>query len=294
MEMTRMPVPVLDARERQLLAQLGEPYRRTPRRGKKSRTQEKEHRLAAAMLRAAGRGFARLQGEAARQMMSEAEILAAVRKTSGLAVYSAREVCFVRSYAVSRALRQCWTGHLRRALWQGSGTGLLGLAGLPFQLVLGLFLSFRAVQTTALFYGFDPRNRDWELTLAGQVFLAAAGGGEGPVQTFLSAPPEACRAALAQLTARTDALTAQMQAAGQRGMEQRLFQELLEQFLRRVVLRDLGRWVPVAGAAVGAVTEADQMRRVLRTAEAFYHKRFLVEKEQRCRAQVKRAAEQRQ
>ena len=119
MEMTRMPVPVLDARERQLLAQLGEPYRRTPRRGKKSRTQEKEHRLAAAMLRAAGRGFARLQGEAARQMMSEAEILAAVRKTSGLAVYSAREVCFVRSYAVSRALRQCWTGHLRRALWQG-------------------------------------------------------------------------------------------------------------------------------------------------------------------------------
>lgn len=40
---------------------------------------------------------------------------------------------------------------------EGGGTGAFGFWGLPFNLVLSTFLYFRAVQSIAMFYGYDVK-----------------------------------------------------------------------------------------------------------------------------------------
>ena len=56
---------------------------------------------------------------------------------------------------------------------EGAGTGVFGFAGLPFNIVLSTFLYFRAVQSIAMFYGYDVKNNPDELALAGDVLKKA-------------------------------------------------------------------------------------------------------------------------
>ena len=49
--------------------------------------------------------------------------------------------------------------------------------------------------------------------------------------------------------------------------------------------------VPVIGAGFGALFDTAQMKRILDFADLFYHKRFIVEKDQRARALVERSPE---
>ena len=286
--------PVLDARERQIYRSFSRPVKAPKERpaphpnpwpGKFS-----PQALADKMLTAAAEGFTRLQAQAARYTPGEMEILKAVnacsatRKASRIA-----EICTLRSYAVHRAVRQSRRQHLLGAVAQGGGTGVFGLAGLPFHLVLSLFLSFRAVETVALFYGFDPRRNSAELAFAGQVFLCALSGGPTAVHDFLHAPVENTPAKLAALRAQADATAKTLGDAGTKSVERMVFQETLEQLLRRFLLRDLGRLVPVLSAAIGAVLELRQMDTVLTFADLVYHKRFLTEKGSRLRALQERS-----
>ena len=59
------------------------------------------------------------------------------------------------------------------ALVEGAATGVFGFAGLPFNIVLSTFLYFRAVQSIAMFYGYDIKNDPTELIIAGDVFMNA-------------------------------------------------------------------------------------------------------------------------
>ena len=279
--------PVLDARERQIYRSLqlkALPQRPTPKYrrwpGKLS-----PRILADKVLTAAAEGFTRLQAQAARYTPGEMEILHAVNACSAARKASRiSEICTLRSYAISRAVRQSRQQHLWGAVAQGGGTGVFGLAGLPFHLVLSLFLSFRAVETVALFYGFDPRRDSAELDFAGQVFLAALSGGSTAVHDFLHAPVETTPDKLTVLCTQADAVAIALGDAGTKSVERLVFQETLEQILRRFLLRDLGRLVPVLSAAIGAVLELRQMDTVLTFADLVYHKRFLCEKEPRLRA----------
>lgn len=58
-------------------------------------------------------------------------------------------------------------------LVEGGSTGCFGFAGLPFNLVLSIFLYYRAVQSIAMFYGYDIKNDPSELVIASDVFMNA-------------------------------------------------------------------------------------------------------------------------
>ena len=60
-----------------------------------------------------------------------------------------------------------------------------------------------------------------------------------------------------------------------------MFRGVLEQIGRRLPQKVVQRGVPVVGGVIGALFDTGQMQRTLAIADAFYHKRFLVEKELR-------------
>ena len=68
---------------------------------------------------------------------------------------------------------------------------------------------------------------------------------------------------------------------GKEGLERSVFRSVLEQIGRRLPQRVVQRGVPVVGGIIGALFDTGQMQRTLAIADAFYHKRFLVEKEMR-------------
>ena len=282
-------LPVLDARERQIYQGFSHCKKVPP-----PRVADSERRwplphapqvLAHRMLTVAAEGFARLQAQAARFTPGEMEILHAVNRCSaGRKASRISEICTLRSYVVSRAVRQSRREHLWGAFAQGGGTGIFGLAGLPFHLVLSLFLSFRAVETVALYYGYESRRSSAELAFAGQVFLASLCGGTTAVHAFLHAPVENSPEKLAALRVQADATARSLGDAGTKSVERMVFQETLEQLVRRFLLRDLGRLVPVISAAIGAILELQQMDTVLTFADRVYQKRFLCEKEMRIMA----------
>jgi len=64
------------------------------------------------------------------------------------------------------------------AFAEGGATGYFGFAGLPLNLVLSMFLYYRAVQSIAMFYGYDVKHDSAELVIAGEVFMSALSSGE--------------------------------------------------------------------------------------------------------------------
>ena len=89
---------------------------------------------------------------------------------------------------------------------------------------------------------------------------------------------------LAQMRALANASARKaLQGAGKRGLENSAFREIFEQIGRRLTLKAIQRAVPVVSAGIGALVDAAQMRTVLQYADIFYHKRFLIEKQDRVR-----------
>ncbi len=62
-----------------------------------------------------------------------------------------------------------------------------------------------------------------------------------------------------------------------------VFKKALTQIGRKMTLKNIGKFVPVVGAGFGALFDTAQMHSVLEFADLFYHKRFIVEKEERVR-----------
>jgi len=56
---------------------------------------------------------------------------------------------------------------------EGGTTGAFGFWGLQFNIVLSIFLYFRAVQSIAMFFGYDIKNGSAELVIASEVFTNA-------------------------------------------------------------------------------------------------------------------------
>lgn len=75
-----------------------------------------------------------------------------------------------------------------------------------------------------------------------------------------------------------------LQKAGKAGLEKSILRNVFEQIGKRLPQKAVQRGVPVISGMIGALFDAGMMGRVLDYADAFYHKRFLVEKELRISA----------
>ena len=175
-------------------------------------------------------------------------------------------------------------------------------------MVLSTFLYFRAVQSIAMFYGYDVKNDSAELVIASEVFSSALSplksDTNNEVSSMISKVMLMSQAAVVNQTAKktwTDMATrggvplllTQMGAlanksaqkalekAGAKGLEQNVFKEVFEQIGRKLTLKTIQKAVPVISAVFGALIDTAQMNKVLEYADIFYQKRYILEKESR-------------
>ena len=170
-----------------------------------------------------------------------------------------------------------------------------------------MLIYFRAVQSVAMFYGYDVKDDPSELVIASEVFQSAlapkakvdaaseymgkvlvyaeAAAVKQTVKKGWSAMVEQGGAALAIAQIRALAHGAARKAVENGG------KKALTQIGQKMTLETVGKMVPVIGAGFGALFDTAQMKRILDFADLFYHKRFIVEKDQRARALVERSPE---
>ena len=72
-----------------------------------------------------------------------------------------------------------------------------------------------------------------------------------------------------------------LENGGKKAIEAGVFKKTLAQIGQKLTLKNVGRLVPVVGAGFGAFFDTAQMNSILDFVDLFYHKRFIVEKEQR-------------
>ena len=189
---------------------------------------------------------------------------------------------------------------------EGSVTGVLGFAGVPFNLVLSTFLFFRAVQSIAMFYGYDVKNDANELVIASEVFMKSLFS-ENDKDDELSAILEKIMmmnkaTAFSKTTGETSdfkikettqiildrmydlagqSAKSAVEKVGQKTFEETVFKELFEQIGKRLTKGFQKKSIPIVSLATGAFFDTVQMKKLIDYANIFYCKRFILEKENR-------------
>jgi hypothetical protein len=187
-------------------------------------------------------------------------------------------------------------------------TGAFGFPGIPVNIITSTFLYFRAAQNIAMHYGYDVQNDIGELEIASTITMRAicpnmeAGTetlssliGKMMLMTKATALRHGLNRTYASMIDKggVQLLYVQIRAlahaaakkaldkAGKTGIEKSMFSEMLEQ-LGRFIAKSAGKKIiPVVGGILGATFDTVYMTRVLKYAKIVYHKRFLLEKEQR-------------
>lgn len=259
-------------------------------------------------------GFKVVEEQAAKFSISEKTILQKVNTViSEYEITELSEVCFVRSYRLAKLVNTYKSQDTFIAFVEGGATGAFGFWGLPFNIVLSTFLYFRAVQSIAMFYGYDIKNDSAELVIASEVFTNALSPAQNDVNnevtniitkimlmTQATVVKQTAKKTWTDMAARggVSLLLTQMRAlankaaqnalekVGAKGLENSLFKEAFEQIGRKLTLKSVGKAVPVASAVFGALIDTAQMQKVLNYADIFYHKRYILEKESRIKAIV--------
>lgn len=265
-----------------------------------------EQKLYTQMMEFIGSGFKTLEEQAAKLSVSEKRVIEKVNSLSARKVETLNELCLFRSYDLQKLVSAYKTQDIFASALEGAATGAMGFVGIAPNLVAVTFLYFRAVQSIAMFYGYDVKNDGGELIIASEVFSSALSperGGSSAVGKIMLVSKAAVVQQLSKKTWTDMAarggiplLIAQMRAlahksaktalekAGKKGLENAVFRDTLEQIGRRLALKSITKAVPVVSALIGALIDTAQMHRVLDFADVFYQKRFLLEKERRIRA----------
>ncbi len=276
--------------------------------GKNAKDSIAETELFAQCMEVVAKGFHILESQTANMSISETAILKRVNGVSeDFHISSLDELCLVRGYELSKLVNKYRKKDTAIALVEGSATGAFGFKGLPFNIVLGTFLFYRAVQSVAMFYGYDVKNNVEELMIATEIFTEALSPnsrgqtelgsviGKIMVMAEVSAVKQTAKKTWTDMAARggTTLLLAQMRAlanksarkalenAGKKGIEGSLFKGVFEQIGKELTMKSIQKSVPIVGAVIGGLFDTAQMRTVLEYADIFYNQRFLLEKEVR-------------
>ena len=324
-----VPDPILDEKEENSLDALSERYLALTKPGPMARAAKRagkivpssikdaasdikmnvtERNLYIQSMKVVAQGFKVVEEQAARFTISEQQILKKINSAGkGYDIKSLDEICLVRSYDIDRILAAHMRNNLGAAFAEGAATGVPGFAGLPFNIVLSTFLFFRAVQSTAMFYGYDVKNDPDELMIAEEVFMkamspSAADASEmGDIlgKVMLVSKTEAISQAAKKGWAHmaesggVELLLVQMRAlankaakkalekAGEKGLENSVFKAVFEQIGARLTQKTISRALPVVSGGICALMDTALMNRVLKFAQVFYSKRFLLEKGKR-------------
>ncbi len=255
-----------------------------------------------------GKSFQTLEKYAAKITLSEKEILKQINTIdSSTQISSLEEICLLRSYEISKIVNKYKYIDIASALVEGAATGAPGFAGIPFNLVLSTFLFYRAVQSVALFYGYDIKNDPAELSIASEVFMSAMSPkseSSGEMSNAIAkimllstttsikqtvkkgwqamAEKGGVHLAIAQIRAlANNAAKKAIEKAGKKGIEKTAFTEVFEQIGKKLTQKAVGKAMPGVGAVIGGAIDTAQMIQIIEFANTFYQKRFILEKETR-------------
>lgn len=260
-------------------------------------------------LEKAGKGFAEITKQAARFTVDPEKVVSELRD-AGVSLDRYQHVQAVRSYQVQPLVSDDLKERVM-AFLEGAATGALGFPGIVPNIALSFFLYFRATQNVALYYGYDVRNDPREMEIASEVTMQSLSPSKeesaGTLSGFLgkmmmAAEVSALRKSLKQATyeqmARkggAELVYVQIRAlankaakkaldrAGQEGIEAGIFRKMLQQLGEQMPKRVGQRAVPILGGLIGGAFDTYYMGKVLQGANLIYHKRFLIEKEERVR-----------
>jgi hypothetical protein len=271
--------------------------------------------LIAGALKVAAEGFGELEKYAARASVSREYVLQRINEgKQPQKVSDLSEICLLRSYDVAAVVANERLQHLGVALTEGAGTGAVGFWGLPANFALSMLIYFRAVQSVAMFYGYDVKNDPSELLIASDVFSQAlAPGADKDVKTDLVGKVIVCAEvtgvqeaakkgwaamvqqggaalAIAQMRALSNAAARKaVEKGGKKALEAGVFKNTLKQAGKQMTLKTVGKAVPIVGAGFGALFDTAQMGKILDFADLYYQKRFIVDKADRVDALLGRA-----
>ncbi len=267
-----------------------------------------EAELFAQCMKVVAEGFNVLEKQAAKITISETSIVKTINKSlDDNKITTLEEVCLARSYDISKAVNIYKMQDIGLAFLEGGATGYFGFAGLPFNLVLSMFLFYRAVQSVAMFYGYDVKNDSSELVIASEVFMNALSPnskGSSEISSIIGKIMIMTETTVVKQTAKKTweemakqggigLLLTQMRAlahksahkalekTGKKGLENSLFKKTFKLIGEKISKDALKKAIPVAGAVIGALFDTAQMNTILEYADVFYNKRYILEKEAR-------------
>ncbi|MFT9498058.1 EcsC family protein [Anaerosolibacter sp.] len=253
------------------------------------------------------KGFTELESRAAQLTVSKQTVVKRIGKVdAGITCYE--DICLARGYDIETALNLKDMEDILYTAVQGGVTGFFGFPAIPVNIALSTFLYFRAVQNIALHYGYDVKNDIGELEIASVVTMQALNPnmesgaktlssmiGKMMIMTKTTALQQGLNKTYGEMInkggiqllfvqIRALANNAAMKAldkAGKKGLEKTVYSEMLEQLGKQLSKSAGKKLVPVIGGFIGALFDTAYMARVLKYAKIVYHKRYLLEKEQR-------------
>lgn len=255
-----------------------------------------------------GKGFQILEQYASKVTLSDKDVIIRINPlVEGCKITSLDEVCLARGYEISKLVNKAKLVDIIAAIIEGAATGAPGFAGIPFNLVLSMFLFYRAVQSVAMFYGYDIKNDPIELQIASEVFANAMNPKSKPATElstvvakimlltstttvkntvkkgwFAMADRGGITLLIAQMRAlANNAAKKALEKAGKNGFEKTAFTEVFEQLGNKLTQSAIKKSIPYIGAVIGATIDSAQMIQILKYADLFYSKRFILEKEMR-------------
>lgn len=259
-------------------------------------------------LKLLGKGFEKIESYAAKVTLTEEQIVNKVNEVvPDNEITSLDEICLARGYDISALVNKNKFVDIIASLLEGGALGAAGFAGLPFNLILSTFLFYRAVQSIALFYGYDIKNDPAELQIASEVFMSALNP-KGKNKSELSntiakvmllstvtsvkqtvkkgwtamAEKGGIHLLIVQMRALANSAAKNaLQKAGKQGLQKTAFTEVFEQIGKKLTQKSIGKSIPYIGAFIGATLDTAQMIQIINFANTFYNKRFILEKEAR-------------
>ncbi len=321
-----IPKPIINKKETESLTALTEKYKKMTSPSKLAKAGKKvaevipeqiknayrttmdgitETELYAQCMKVVAEGFSLLEKQAAKMTISEKNIVKKVNATTkSNEITSLEEVCLARGYNISKLVSKNKPQDLALAFTEGGVTGAFGFGGLPFNIVLSTFIYYRAVQSVAMFYGYDVKNDAAELIIAGDVFMNSLSPrsqganeissiiGKIMVMTETTAIKQTAKKTWSEMAARggVGLLLTQMRAlanksakkalekAGQKGLEESVFKGVFEQMGKGLTKKAISKSVPVISAVIGGLFDLALMNTIIDYADVFYNKRFLLEK----------------
>lgn len=334
-----IPYPIIDSREKELMEKLTQEYNRfaepglitkttqSVQRGINHITPQKVKNIAQKSsqglqnsiikisegefiqntLGHASKGYKGFNETLVKLTLSKTSILKDLKKVDPN-LNSFEEICLLRSYNIEERVTKIELIPILSAFVNGGATGFVGLAGIPFNLVINYFLYFRIVQNIAMYYGYDVHGDPRELEFASDVVIEclspskdkgaknlAGSIGKMTLQSELFALNKSLTKGLTfeKIASRGGIETTYVQVrsfgnkaaqkaldkVGIEQMEVGVFKKMMEQVGGILTKEVTKKAIPIISSIIGAFSDVYYMKRILKGANLIYHKRFLLEKE---------------